>query len=38
MPDPVRVDTDDAFEAAYTDIAGRIDRLVPARDPAATHD
>src|SRR4051812_31790600 len=25
VPDPVRVDTDDAFEAAYTDLAGRID-------------
>ena len=30
VPDPVRVDTDDAFEAAYTDLAGRIDRLAPA--------
>jgi len=29
VPDPVRVDTDDAFEAAYTDLAGRIDRLAP---------
>jgi len=29
IPDPVRVDTDDAFEAAYTDLAGRIDRLAP---------
>ena len=30
VPDPVRVDTDDAFEVAYTDLAGRIDRLAPA--------
>jgi protein-tyrosine-phosphatase len=29
VPDPVRADTDDAFEAAYTDLAGRIDRLAP---------
>jgi hypothetical protein len=27
VPDPVRADTDAAFEAAYTDLAGRIDRL-----------
>lgn len=30
VPDPVRVDTDAAFESAYTDLAGRIDRLAPA--------
>jgi protein-tyrosine-phosphatase len=30
VPDPVRIDTDDAFETAYTDLAGRIDRLAPA--------
>jgi ArsR family transcriptional regulator, arsenate/arsenite/antimonite-responsive transcriptional repressor / arsenate reductase (thioredoxin) len=30
VPDPVRVDTDAAFEAAYTDLAGRVDRLAPA--------
>jgi len=30
VPDPVRLDTDAAFEAAYTDLAGRIDRLAPA--------
>jgi len=30
VPDPVRPDTDAAFEAAYTDLAGRIDRLAPA--------
>lgn len=29
VPDPVPADTDAAFEAAYTDIAGRIDRLAP---------
>src|SRR5690349_199212 len=36
VPDPVRVNTDDAFEAAYTDLAGRIDRLAPT--VAAAHD
>ncbi|MEH1122891.1 arsenate reductase/protein-tyrosine-phosphatase family protein [Micromonospora sp. CPCC 206061] len=30
VPDPVRVDTDAAFEAAYTDLAGRVDRLATA--------
>ncbi|BCJ68063.1 helix-turn-helix domain-containing protein [Polymorphospora rubra] len=30
VPDPVRVDTDEAFEAAYADLADRVDRLVPA--------
>src|SRR5690349_20010359 len=30
VPDPSRLDTDDAFETAYTDLAGRIDRLAPA--------
>lgn len=34
VPDPVRADTDDAFERAFTDIAGRIDRLAPAVQPA----
>jgi protein-tyrosine-phosphatase len=38
VPDPARTDTDDAFEAAYTDIAGRIERLAPALDPGADHD
>jgi protein-tyrosine-phosphatase len=28
--DPVRVDTDDAFESAYADLAGRIERIAPA--------
>jgi ArsR family transcriptional regulator, arsenate/arsenite/antimonite-responsive transcriptional repressor / arsenate reductase (thioredoxin) len=35
VPDPVRIDTDAAFEAAYADLAGRIDRLVPV---AGAHD
>jgi protein-tyrosine-phosphatase len=30
VPDPVPVDTDEAFEAAFTDIAGRVDRLAPS--------
>lgn len=30
VPDPVRVGTDAAFEAAFTDLAGRIDRLALA--------
>jgi protein-tyrosine-phosphatase len=29
VPDPIRLDTDAAFEAAYTDLAGRIDRIAP---------
>jgi protein-tyrosine-phosphatase len=29
VSDPIRVNTDAAFEAAYTDLAGRIDRLAP---------
>ncbi|MBO0870083.1 MAG: helix-turn-helix domain-containing protein [Micromonosporaceae bacterium] len=29
VPDPAPADTDAAFEAAYADIAGRIDRLAP---------
>jgi protein-tyrosine-phosphatase/DNA-binding HxlR family transcriptional regulator len=29
VPDPAPADTDDAFEAAYADIADRIDRLAP---------
>jgi ArsR family transcriptional regulator, arsenate/arsenite/antimonite-responsive transcriptional repressor / arsenate reductase (thioredoxin) len=38
VPDPVRVNTDAAFEAAYADLADRIDRLVPAitHDPVRT--
>jgi protein-tyrosine-phosphatase len=30
VPDPARLDTDAAFERAYADLAGRVDRLVPA--------
>ena len=30
VPDPAPADTDRAFEAAYTDIAARIDRLAPS--------
>jgi protein-tyrosine-phosphatase len=30
VPDPVPVDTDEAFEIAFTDLAGRIDRLAPS--------
>ncbi|WP_350276379.1 helix-turn-helix domain-containing protein [Kribbella sp. HUAS MG21] len=29
VPDPAPADTDEAFEAAYTDLADRIDRLAP---------
>src|SRR4051794_37531051 len=29
VPDPVRAGTDDAFEAAYSDLATRIDRIAP---------
>jgi len=37
VPDPARVDTDEAFERAYTDISDRIDRLVPVLGEAS-HD
>ena len=30
VPDPVPADTDDAFEAAFSDLAARVDRLAPA--------
>lgn len=33
VPDPVRVDTDAAFEDAFTEIATRVDRLTLAFDP-----
>lgn len=33
--DPAAVDTDAAFEAAYTELADRIDRLAPALSPEA---
>jgi protein-tyrosine-phosphatase len=29
VPDPARADTDEAFEAAYTDLSSRVDRLIP---------
>lgn len=37
VPDPVRADTDAAFEAAYTDLADRIDRLTSVLKPGAEH-
>ena len=30
IPDPVRVDTDEAFESAYADITRRVERLAAA--------
>ncbi|WP_344215430.1 helix-turn-helix domain-containing protein [Kribbella sancticallisti] len=33
IPDPAPADTDAAFEAAYTELADRIDRLAPALSP-----
>jgi len=30
VPDPVRIDTDDAFEAAYLEITSRVDKLASA--------
>jgi protein-tyrosine-phosphatase len=38
VPDPARSDTDEAFEAAYDDLARRIDRLVPALNIGAGDD
>ncbi|KUL25710.1 arsenate reductase/protein-tyrosine-phosphatase family protein [Actinoplanes awajinensis] len=38
VPDPARVDTDAAFEAAYTDLADRIDRIAPVLTTGADHD
>ncbi|MFY1634476.1 MarR family transcriptional regulator [Solwaraspora sp. WMMB335] len=37
VPDPVRVDTDAAFEAAFADIAGRVDRLAPTVTSGGHH-
>ncbi|TCO20358.1 protein-tyrosine-phosphatase [Kribbella steppae] len=34
VPDPAPVNTDTAFEAAYDEIAGRIDRLAPLVSPS----
>lgn len=36
VPDPAVVDTDAAFEAAYSEITDRIDRLAPVLSPAET--
>jgi protein-tyrosine-phosphatase len=33
VPDPVRLDTDEAFETAYTQITDRVERLAHALDP-----
>jgi protein-tyrosine-phosphatase len=39
VPDPAPADTDEAFEAAFTDIADRIERLAPAlRPPGGSHE
>ncbi len=38
VPDPAAVDTDAAFEAAYREIADRIDRLVPVLSPSAANE
>jgi protein-tyrosine-phosphatase len=39
VPDPARVDTDDAFQKAFTDLANRVDRLAPAVQlPGEHHD
>lgn len=40
VPDPVRVDTDEAFEAAFADLAARVDRVAPAvtTAPGDRHD
>jgi protein-tyrosine-phosphatase len=36
VPDPVPADTDDAFEAAYSELASRVDRLAPALTPRSS--
>jgi protein-tyrosine-phosphatase/DNA-binding HxlR family transcriptional regulator len=38
IPDPAPADTDAAFEAAYTELADRIDRLAPALSPTDAAD
>jgi protein-tyrosine-phosphatase len=35
IPDPVRADTDEAFEAAYTDLHDRITRIAPVVESAS---
>ncbi|MGN9908798.1 arsenate reductase/protein-tyrosine-phosphatase family protein [Phytohabitans sp. LJ34] len=37
VPDPAPADTDEAFEAAFTQIAARIDRLAPVLDHTTPH-
>jgi protein-tyrosine-phosphatase len=37
VPDPATADTDAAFEAAYDEIAGRIDRLAPLVSPTTAN-
>ncbi|SCF35463.1 transcriptional regulator, ArsR family [Micromonospora purpureochromogenes] len=34
VPDPVRLDTDAAFEAAFADLAARVERVAPVVTPA----
>jgi ArsR family transcriptional regulator, arsenate/arsenite/antimonite-responsive transcriptional repressor / arsenate reductase (thioredoxin) len=36
VPDPVRIDTDEAFEAAYVQLAGRVERLARSLDTTST--
>jgi ArsR family transcriptional regulator, arsenate/arsenite/antimonite-responsive transcriptional repressor / arsenate reductase (thioredoxin) len=38
VPDPARAGSDAAFEAAYADIADRIDHLAPVLNAGADHD
>ncbi|MDO3683472.1 helix-turn-helix domain-containing protein [Micromonospora sp. C28ISP2-4] len=38
VPDPVRVDTDEAFEAAYVELADRVERLASAIIPGGSAD
>ncbi|TDB75460.1 helix-turn-helix domain-containing protein [Micromonospora sp. KC723] len=36
VPDPARIDTDEAFEATYAELADRVDRLAPTVAPGGT--
>jgi protein-tyrosine-phosphatase/DNA-binding transcriptional ArsR family regulator len=36
VPDPVRIDTDAAFETAYAELAGRVERLARTLNPATS--
>lgn len=38
VPDPTRVGSDDAFDAALRDLADRVDRLAPAIHPGDNDD